>query len=163
AAYYKCIEYASPFAFQARFQLAQFDIKDGKLDQAEAALKQNIDLMRGAPDEEVYQKTLLALGDLLAHRGNHRLAALHLQEALERYPTHRESTTTRLRLADCYRQLAVEEDQKLRSGTYVREDAQVHYTEQRRLWMKMAAANYQKLTDDLSARSGEAALPEADE
>jgi tetratricopeptide (TPR) repeat protein len=163
AAYFKCIEHDSPYAFRARLQLAQADIRAGKVEEAEAALKQNVDLMRGAPDDEVYQKTLLTLGDLLVRRGNFRQAALYLQEALDRYPSNPESTAARLQVGDCYRQLAFQEDQKIRSGAYVTEDAQAHYREQRRLWMKMAAAHFQKLTDDLLPNSAEAVLKEPDE
>jgi tetratricopeptide (TPR) repeat protein len=66
-------------------------------------------------------------------------------------------------LARCYRQLAQQEDQKLHGGIYLTEDSQVHYREQRRLWVQMAAANYQKLVDDFGARPVANPLVDAEE
>jgi tetratricopeptide (TPR) repeat protein len=152
-AYVQCIAFTGPFAFRARYQVAQDDLAAGKWEDAEEILKQNLDLMRGGSDEAAYQQSLLALAHLLVRRENYRLAALRLQEALERYPGDAGSQQTRLELADCYRHLAAQEDQKLRGGAYLTEESQLHYREQRRLWMQMAAVHYHKLIDDLSART----------
>src|SRR5262249_32673641 len=61
AAYHKCIELDGPFAFRARYQLALALMEEGKLDDAEAALKQNLELMRDAPEEEAQEKSLFTL------------------------------------------------------------------------------------------------------
>jgi tetratricopeptide (TPR) repeat protein len=151
AGFYKCIEYPGPFGYRARFELALSDIAEGKLDDAEASLKQNLELMRGAPDEETYEKSLRALAELLVKRRDFRMAALRLQELLERYPGNPATLQTRQQLAECYRRLAAQEDQNLHGGTYLTADAQLHYRDQRRVWMQMAAAHYTKLADDLSA------------
>jgi tetratricopeptide (TPR) repeat protein len=159
AAYLKCIEYPSPMAYRARYQLAMADIEQAraagdskKLEDAEKALEQNLELMRFAPDEEAYEKTLVALADLVMQRGNFRLASIRLQEVLDRYPGNARHVQIRLELADCFRRLAAIEDQNLRKGRYLTEEAQLHYREQRRLWLQKAIAHYQKLADDLAAR-----------
>jgi tetratricopeptide (TPR) repeat protein len=163
SAYLKCLEFPNRSAFRARLKLAQADIADGKFDDAEASLKQNLDLMRANPDEEAYERSLQALADLLFRRGNYRQAANYFQEALERFPGNGRAAEARLELAQCYRQLAAQEDQKLRAGAYMTEEAQVHYRQQRRRWMQMASAHYQKLTDDLTARFDDKPLGEKQE
>jgi tetratricopeptide (TPR) repeat protein len=170
AAYLKCIEYPSPLAYRARYQMALVDInqaraaKDAKkLEDAEKALEQNLELMRFAPDEEAYQKTLMALADLAMQRGNFRLASIRLQEMLDRYPGNPQQIQIRLDLADCFRRLATLEDQNLRRGGYVTEEAQLHYREQRRQWLQKAVGHYQKLADDLTARGPAGRLPAGEE
>lgn len=159
----RALEYPGPWAFRARLAVARLDAAEGRPDDAIAALRQNIDLMRATPDEPVYERSLLALADLLVRRDDRGAAAL-LQEALERYPNHEGAAATRLRLAECYRRLAAREDQGLRAGAYLTGEAQNHYREQRRRWLQMAAAHYQKLVDDGAARAlgrDEAALRDA--
>jgi tetratricopeptide (TPR) repeat protein len=163
AAFLKCIEYPGAGGYRARLQLARADIEHGKLDDAEATLRQNLELMRGSPDEEVYEKSLRALAAVLIKRGDHRMAAVRLQELLERYPGSSNTMQTRQQLAECYRRLAAQEEQNLHSGTYLTPDAQIHYRDQRRLWMQMAAAHYQKLVDDLAALQSSRGLNQVEE
>jgi tetratricopeptide (TPR) repeat protein len=150
-AYRKCIEYPGRFAYGARFRLAQADVEHQRWDDAQETLEQNLKLMRSSPDDEFYQQSLFALADLLVRRGSYRLATIRLQEALERYPGHARGLPARLQLADCYRRLAAQEDQSLSKGHYLTEDAQLHFREQRRLWLQMAVVHYRKLLDDLMA------------
>ena len=163
AAFLKCIEYPGAAGYRARLQLAQADIDRGNLDDAEASLRQNLELMRGAPDEEVYEKSLRVLALALIKHGDFRMAALRLQELLERYPGIPDTMRTRQQLAECYRRLAAQEEQNLHSGAYLTADAQIHYREQRRRWMQMAAAHYQKLVDDLAAMQTSRGLGQAEE
>jgi tetratricopeptide (TPR) repeat protein len=163
AAFLKCIEYPGAGGYRARLQLARADIEHGKLDDAEASLRQNLELMRGAPDEEVYEKSLRALAAVLIKRGDHRMAAVRLQELLERYPGSSDTMQTRQQLAECYRRLAAQEEQNLHGGTYLTPDAQIHYRDQRRLWMQMGAAHYQKLVDDLAALQSSRGLSQVEE
>src|SRR5207244_4441702 len=65
AALWKCTEYSGPAVFRARLQLALLDEERGKLDNAEAALRQNLALMQGTPDADAEERTLYALGALL--------------------------------------------------------------------------------------------------
>jgi tetratricopeptide (TPR) repeat protein len=163
AAFLKCIEYPGPGGYRARLQLARADIEHGKLDDAEASLRQNLELMRGAPDEEIYEKSLRALAGVLIKRGDHRMAAVRLQELLERYPGSSDTMQTRQQLAECYRRLAAQEEQNLHAGTYLTPDAQIHYRDQRRIWMQMAAAHYQKLVDDLASLQSSRGLSAVEE
>jgi tetratricopeptide (TPR) repeat protein len=162
-AYHKCIEFPGPFAFRARFRLAKADIDKGRWADAEAALKQNLDLMRGDPDDEAYENTLLALAELEIKQGNHRLAALRLQEALDRYPASAAALTARQQLAACYRRLAVQEEQNQREPGYRATDARHHSGDQRRLCLQKAEAHYQKLVDDLASRPPGRSLTEAED
>ena len=119
--------------------------------------------MRSAPDDEANEKTLLALADLLVRRGDFRLAAVRLQEFLDRYPGHDKQVTVRQQLADCYRRLAALEDQNLRPGLLLTPEAEIHYKDQRRSWLQKAEANYQKLADDLATKGSSARLTESEE
>jgi tetratricopeptide (TPR) repeat protein len=154
AAYHKCIEYTSPFAFRARLALAQDEIRNLNWGDAVESLRQNLNLMRGAADEELYKTTLLALANALmqGEHPNYRLATVRLQELIDRYPADADTPANRRRLADCYRRLAAQEDQNLHNGMYLTDEAQLHYRDQRHLWMQKAAAHYQKLVDDLLAQ-----------
>jgi TolA-binding protein len=153
AAYHKCVEHPTLFAFRARYQLALDQIEEGKLDEAEASLKQNLDLMREIPEEEAYEKTLFSLSGLLYHRGDYRTAALRLQEVLDRYPNNPRTTQARLQLSECYRQLAVQANHLLKPGQKLTLEARTHYREQYRLFLEKAAAAYEKLVEELAARA----------
>jgi tetratricopeptide (TPR) repeat protein len=140
-AFLKCIEYPPPAAYQARCYLARMHIDEGKYDEAEAELKQNLGLIRDKPDSEAHEKSLFLLADLYYTRGNFRLAAVRYQEALDQYPSNPATLTVRWRLADCYRKLAQHEFD--RQGIY-------QNVNMSRQWMQMAKANYEKLFDDLN-------------
>jgi tetratricopeptide (TPR) repeat protein len=170
AAYHKCVEYPGKWAYRARYYLAQAEIDaarrrhdSARLDDAEAALVQNLELMRSDLDPEAHEKTLLALADLLMQRGNYRMAAFRLQDVLDHYPAHAGNLETRRRLADCYRRLAAQEDQNLRAGLYLTQEAQLHYREQRRVYLQKATAHYQKLADDLGTEAASRRLTGAEE
>jgi tetratricopeptide (TPR) repeat protein len=163
AAFRKCIEFPGKFAFRARYRLAQLDIERKLWDDAESALLHNLELMRPAPDDEAYEKSLFTLAELLVQREKYRLAAHYFQEAVDRYPGHERTTAARKQLADCYWRLAAQEDRNLRQWPLLTDNARFHYREERRRWLQMARAHYQKLVDDLSARSATASLSAADE
>jgi tetratricopeptide (TPR) repeat protein len=140
-AFLKCIEYPGPAAYHARNHLAKMHIDEGKYDEAEAELKQNLGLITLKPDSEAHEKSLFLLADLYYTRGNFRLAALRYQEALDQYPNNPTTITVRWRLADCYRKLAQHEFD--RQGIY-------QNINMSRQWMQMAKVNYEKLVDDLT-------------
>jgi tetratricopeptide (TPR) repeat protein len=139
-AFLKCIEYPGASAFRARYHLAKMHFDDAKYDEAEAELKQNLDLMIPKVDLEAHEKSLFLLADLYYQRGNFRLAVVRYQEALDQYPNNPATITVRWRLAECYRKLAQQEFN--RQSAY--QNANLF-----RLWMQMAKANYEKLADDL--------------
>lgn len=162
AAYLKCIEHSGPYASRARFQLAQEQFDQGRLDEAEAALKLNLELMQGSPDQEAQERSLYALAGLLLQRGSYQMASLRLQEILDRYPDRPRATQARSQLAGCYRRLAAQEDQKLHGSAHMTPETRLHFTEQTHHWLELALANYQKLVEELKARQAAGWLAEAD-
>lgn len=163
-AYHHCIETrnSAPYAYRARYQLAEAAIRDKHLDDAEAILRQNLELMGIEPDAEAHEKTLLKLAGLLYRRGDYRIAAVHLQQALDRYPGNARSTMARHVLADCYRRLAEQEKPTYKAvGRSVR-DADASPRDQYRVWLNLAATNYQKLREGLLAAKTKAPLADAE-
>src|SRR5437762_10082062 len=114
---------------------------EGKCDEAEAELDQNLGLMRNKPDPEAHKKSLFLLADVYYKWGNFRLAALRYQEALDQYPNNPATITVRWRLAECYRKLAQHEFDR---------QGGLQNINMFRVWMPMAKANYEKLVDDLT-------------
>jgi tetratricopeptide (TPR) repeat protein len=161
-AYRHCIEYPGAFAYRARFELASAQMARGDLEEAERALKHNLELMHLSPDNEAHEKTLFAYGGLLARQHNYQPAALRLEEALERYPGSKSATAARRQLSDCYYALAERERQYLQYG-HSAPNAQLHHRDQHRLWLEKAAASYQKLEDDLLAQQATRPLTAAEE
>ncbi|MGE3804919.1 MAG: tetratricopeptide repeat protein, partial [Gemmataceae bacterium] len=151
AAFRKCIEFPGVYALRARYRLAAHDIDLGKFDDAEAALKQNLELLRLLPDPETHEQTLFTLANLLFRRGDYARAAARLQEALDHYPGNQQSYQARYHLAESYRQLADQETRHL-SSPQLKPDVRLHHREQYRKWLNMALANFQKLAYDLAAK-----------
>jgi tetratricopeptide (TPR) repeat protein len=149
--YLRCIEYPGPFAYHARCELATLKIEQGKPEEAEEILQQNLDLLGSKDsDRKAHERTLFALAELLFRRGKYRMAAQRWETALTLYPTNPGVASARFQLGECYRRLADIEFQSLRPGEPL--DTQPHYRRQYVLWLETAAANYQKLFDDLEAR-----------
>jgi tetratricopeptide (TPR) repeat protein len=128
-------------------------IDEGKLDDAELELKQNLKLLEIYPDPEAHEITLFMLADLYYHRGNFRFATMRYQEALDQYPNNPATITARWRLAECYRKLAQQETSR---PSYPNVNM-FH------LWMQMAKANYEKLVDDLTGLQARGLLKLHDE
>jgi TolA-binding protein len=162
-AYRRCLDFSGPFACRARYQLAAAAVERGDWAEAEKALQENLERMQSEPDPVAHERTLFALAGLLFQQRNYLIASLRLEEALEHYPASPEVLVARRQLADCYRRLAVQENQHLQLSERSTADAQLHYRNQYRLWLEKAAVNYQKLEDDLLARQGTVALTPAEE
>ncbi|HZU35944.1 MAG TPA: tetratricopeptide repeat protein [Gemmataceae bacterium] len=163
-AYHQCITVAGNgrFAFRARYQLAEAEIEKGRPGPAEEILVQNLHLMAFDPDPEAHERTLLALAELLFKRGDYEVAAQHLRDALEQYPTDPRAGRARLTLAACYRKLADRENDQLTKSGGLDRSAREHYEHQYREWLAKATANYQKLKADLRARAEQNLLTDAD-
>jgi len=153
AAFFKCIECPGVYALRARYRLAKMHIDEGKLDDADLELKQNLKLLELYPDPEAHEITLFMLADLYYHRGNFRFATMRYQEALDQYPNNPATITARWRLAECYRKLAQQETSR---PSYPNVNM-FH------LWMQMAKANYEKLVDDLTGLQARGLLKLHDE
>jgi tetratricopeptide (TPR) repeat protein len=157
-AFRNCIGGNGPFAFRARYQLSLMD----KPADAEAALLQNLDLMRLEPDREAEEKTLYRLAYLLYQRGDYRMAAQRWEQALRDYPANAGANLARYRLGDCYRQLAELENRNRGPSAPFRDVTDGHHYKQYVYWQKKAEANYLKLVDDLEALQAARGLAEAD-
>jgi Tfp pilus assembly protein PilF len=163
--YKRCIQYPGPYGFRARCQLATNAIAQRRLDDAEVMLNQYLELLTSmiSPDAEAHERTLVALASLLFDRHNYRDAFVRLQEAMERYPANPNALKLRWQFAQCCRQLADQMGQQLLRSHQNAPTEQAHYRTQQLRFLDMAAANSQKLADDLTARLAERPLtPEED-
>jgi tetratricopeptide (TPR) repeat protein len=144
-AYYKCIEFPGPNGFRARYRLAEIHIKQGKLDDAEKELEQNLELIQqdSNPDSEALEQSLFLLANLYYQRKSYRKASFRFQELLNRNDPR--TTIIREKLADCYRNLAVQENAKQSFPPNINLYRQ---------YMQAAEVNYEKLVDDLAGLEG---------
>jgi tetratricopeptide (TPR) repeat protein len=148
-----CIGLPGPFAYRARFQLAQAESEQGHLADAEEGLRHNLDLInRNGVDPEAHEKSLYALAALVFQRGDYRAAASYWELALPQYPAAAGAWEARFKLGTCYRRLADLESQSLRPGEASVPTSQDHYRKHFFIWLEKAGAQFQKLTDDLQAR-----------
>jgi Tfp pilus assembly protein PilF len=158
--YKRCIQYPGPFAFRARCQLAATASAQGREDDAEAMLNQNLELLTSSvtPDPEAHEKTLTALASLLFERRNYRDAFVRLQEAIQRYPENPNALKLRTQFAECCRFLADQYGLQISRNHSGTEAELGHYRKQQLRFLDMAATNYLKLADDLAARQAERPL-----
>jgi TolA-binding protein len=159
--YLRCIESAGPFAYRARYQLAVAEVERGNLADAEAILTQNLDVLRIETDREAHENTLFLLAEILFRLGKYRPAALRWEQALLFYPASPNAPMARFYLSECYRRLADEEALRLPMGREL--NFQEHYRKHYGIWLEQAAANYQKLVDDLEARRMAGSLSQGEE
>src|SRR5262249_55006998 len=129
---------------------------------AEDMLKQNLDLMitDPEPDREAHERSLFAYADLLFRRRKFVQATTPYEQALNLYPASGSTPTGRYRLGLCCRNLAAREAENLQPSDPL--NFQRHYHAKFALWLEKAAANFQKLVDDLQARQDAGSLSEAD-
>src|SRR5262249_19810526 len=81
-AYLKCIEYPGNWAFRARLEVARASAVSNQVEDACSVLRQSLELMRGSGPDDIYEKTLINLGDLEMRRGDYRLSAYRYEEAV---------------------------------------------------------------------------------
>jgi tetratricopeptide (TPR) repeat protein len=144
-AYRNCLSHQTRFQYLARYRLAQAALESGDLDEAEAALVLNLKFLRFESDAEAKEKTLFALGALLYQRRNFRGAVRHLEEALEQFKDNPEATKARYQLADCYRQIAAQENQRSLLSDKMTEQAKEHFQNEHRRWLQKAAEEFTAL------------------
>jgi len=139
-AYKKCIQIQTPFAYRARYRLAMAAQEHGDLDGAEAALQQNLHLLRFANDPEAKEQSLFALGGLYYKREKWGEVVRHLEEALAQFPANPEATRARFHLAESYRRLAILEldaSKELKSP-----ESKEHSQREYQRWLQKAADEY---------------------
>jgi tetratricopeptide (TPR) repeat protein len=147
AAYQKCIEYPGLSANWARLQLARTSIEQKNWDDAEKELADNLRL--APPGSEPHEKSLITLANLLFQRRKYSEAFRALDQALRTYPANPTAPRLRLEFAQCCRQLAEQVSEYLSITDYSTPEARAHYRAERSKLVEQAAAQYQKLADDL--------------
>jgi hypothetical protein len=174
AAYNACISVraAAPFPYRARYQLAQYQAGDGKLDKAVEILEQNLNLLRFDTDAEAQERSLFTLGNLLFQRKDHRGAQRRLEEALGTLrrraegqpfvPASPDVTRAWYELAESYRQVANQAMQEHLVGEYRTAEAAGHLKEEYRRWLQKAAEEYEELAAFLDKPESAGHLPEED-
>src|SRR5205085_1303467 len=90
-------------------------------------------------DPEALSQTLFALGNLLYQRRDHRRASRYLEEAVAKAPPGPEVTRARYQLADCYRQIAAQENQSFLLGESMSAESRAHFQQRHREWLQKAA------------------------
>ena len=148
-AYRECIKVTTPFAYRRRYQLALIAMRNGELDEAEAALEQNLKLLRFDPDSEAQEKSLFALGGLLFQRRNYSMVARRLGEALGRFPVNPDATRAHYQLAESYYILANQENQNYLQGQYKDAVAKEHSRSEYRRLLHKAADEFLELAQVL--------------
>jgi tetratricopeptide (TPR) repeat protein len=157
-AYRKCLEFPTRFAALARYQLAMASLQSGDLEDAEDALKVNIDTLRYAPDPEALEKSLFQLGSLLYQRRKYRLAVHRLEEAINRFRDDPEVPRARFQLADSYRQISLLEYQSLFLNETMSLEKRAHFEQEYRTWLRKAAEEFDQLDKFLDTPAGQNAL-----
>jgi tetratricopeptide (TPR) repeat protein len=174
AAYRKCIEYATPFAYQARLQLALLMVEMRQLDEAAGNLQQNVQLMRRdpEPDAQALEKSLFALGGVLYWQRNYGEAISRFEDALQmarrrddaagaRPAPTPEATLARYHLADSYLQLFRKLDKDAADASQSREN-QEHWKQQAQGFLKKADETFRELEQFLQTPEGKDQLAPAD-
>lgn len=156
AAYELSTRYRGPFEFRARYQMAVMLIAQGAHDRAGAVLKRNLELLKHEPepDAEAEEKSLFAMGELLLQMQKYQDATFPLELVLKKYatPDNPRAAAGRFQLAECYRQLAAQADEKLRLPFNKSDELQKTFLLEYRGWLEQAAGEYEKLADLLAGR-----------
>jgi hypothetical protein len=156
AALAKCAEYPGRFACQARFLLAEADIAEGNLDQAEKLLEENFTPSSKDMDRDTKEKTLFALGNVHFQRHAYQNAICRLEKAVKDFPDNEDANRARFQMAESFRLLA-EEAATNRDEAKLKESA-AYYDKQYQGFLLDAANKYQELADVLSSRTNEKPL-----
>ncbi|MFM7151145.1 MAG: tetratricopeptide repeat protein, partial [Gemmataceae bacterium] len=154
AAFGKCMEHDTRFAYLARFQLAMARLEAGDLDEAEAALVYNLTMLRWESDPEAMSQSLFALGSLLYKRRDYRRVVRYLEDALGRFQDNPEVTKARFQLADSYRQIAAQENQSYLLGETMSAETRSHFQREHRRWLQKAADEFAALDRLLETEAG---------
>lgn len=143
-AYKKCIEYLTPFAFRARYQLAVLNLERGNLDEAETILEENLKLLRevSSPDAEAREKSTFALGDLLFKKRKYSEVVSQLELALGQFPNNPQAPRAHYQLAESYRQLAIQMNLQYLQNTNKNPGTVEHTRDQYHTYLKKAAQEF---------------------
>jgi tetratricopeptide (TPR) repeat protein len=162
-AFEECVKKQGAFGYRARYELAAAMIARGDLDRAADDLELNRKLLNFEPDADAEEKTLYELGGLLFQRKDWLIASYRLQEGLQKYANSPRAVVGQFQLAECYRNLAAEEDAKLRAAERTSADVENFVRGQYQSWLKKAAGAYDSLVRTLSERLAAGSLSEEEE
>jgi tetratricopeptide (TPR) repeat protein len=163
SAYRECLKQPGGTASRARYELALLELARGGWDAAADALDANLKALAAEHDDEVQEKSLFALGNLRYRQQNYLMASLILEKGLSLYPNSGRATIGRYQLADCYRNLALQEGQNLRLPEVMKPETERHYEGQWRNWLEKAAAGYGEVVHAFADRLSAGPLPEEEE
>lgn len=99
---------------RARLLASQAYLEKGDVASAQRMLEENLSGEILTPASREYRESLFALGRLLHQTRRYEEAAAPLEEAVSRYPDLRQAIEARYLIADCNRQTALGEREKLR-------------------------------------------------
>jgi tetratricopeptide (TPR) repeat protein len=146
-AYLACLNYLTPFAYDARYQLAMLNWEAGRADKAVEILEQNLTQLRYDPDApRAREKSLYALGNFSYQRHQYRAVVQRLEEALQ-LKSSTDQTRARYQLADSYRQLATEAKRDEMLGDSPNAEYKKHLRENYQHFLQKAAEEYQELME----------------
>lgn len=160
AAYRECINYPTPFAYRARYQLALLEIARNDPDEAVSVLQLNLKLLSTDPDREAEEKSLLALANVQFQRRQYRLALPLLEQVLRSYPESEGAVKARFQLAECHRLLAVQDAQDFRTQVLANPEARSHAEKEYYRRLEEAAQNYQQVAEVLAKREAKSLTAE---
>ena len=145
AAYLSCINYQTPFEYEARYRLAQFKIAQGHIDKAVNELEQILGYLPGE-ESEIKQRARFTLVDICYGAKKYKTVVQKMEEVLDHLPTTAEATQARFEMADSYRLLADEQDRLLNDGMTYREQGTIdHFKKVRDDWRQRAVEEFDTL------------------
>ncbi len=161
--YWKCIEFAGPFAFRARYQLAVVQLEYGRILEAEETLVQNLGLMqRRESDPEAHEKTLYTLAGLYFLQFKYRLAAERWEQALSLYAKNPAAWPARYRLGESYRFQALQELPHSTAGSGLLGEPQPGNLRQYEQLLGKAAEQFKIVVQEFEARQKSGQQTEAE-
>ncbi len=159
-AYKQCLEYQTPFAYRARYQLGVMALDSGRLDDAAYLLSENLALFRqdAKADAEAREKTLFALGRLHFERKKYLDVVIALEAALGLFPDSAEAPRAHFQLAQAYRQRAIEMNSGYLASKSKDTKTREHFSKEYRNYLEKAASEFyelaQLLDDNPEKRNG---------
>ncbi len=119
AALQECIDgYPNdPASSQARLLLGKAFADQGESAKAETLLRANLEGGILSPRSTEWRDSLFALGKLLAGDSRYQEAIPRLDEAVARYPSAAQTAEAKYLAAECYRRLALEQQQQMADDT----------------------------------------------
>jgi hypothetical protein len=158
--YGECINFRSRYAYRARYHQAMARAEEKKIDEARSILEQNLRLLHeeDEPDRDAQEKTLYALAELLYESRDYAAAETHYKQALDKFGNNAAALPALYHLADCYRQLALDELKASTDNVRSLPATKEHHRQEMKRYWGLAVARYQELADVLDKHASAKAL-----